>query len=181
MTERAKELFLAYGGSRFFMDHDGVGAEYESFRVPKETEERWAEEFIREFLETERSGRQALRDYGTAALLVRADRQTERWERCLYYPLRAGHLDDVTRLFMLQRSFTMAADAAKKHLFSPNKAAAYVRELDVFSKGIRERAEKGTLTRAEDYVMREFSEPAYTADYLDGLRKKWTGLHGPQT
>ena len=175
MLERAKELFLAYGGNRFFMDHDGALAEYEGFRVPKETEARWAEEFLREFTETERYGKDALKAYGTAAELVKAGSRAD-WERCLFYPLRARHLDDVTRLFMLQRSFRMAETAVKKRAFSRKEAEAYLEELDGFAREIRERAEKGTLTRAEDYVMREFADAEYTAGYLDEMKRKWLGL-----
>ncbi len=175
MSERAKELFLAYGGNRFFMDHDGVGAEYEGFRVPKETEARWAEEFIRDFLKTERYGKEALRACGTAAELVKRGSRDE-WERCLFYPLRARYLDDVTRLFMLQQSFRMAETAVKKHTFSREDAAAYLKEFDAFSREIRDRAEKGALTRAADYVMQEFADPEYTACYLDEMKKKWLGL-----
>ena len=47
--------------------------------------------------------------------------------------------------------------------------AGYIREVTV-------RAEKGTVTRAEDYVMREFSDPAYVSKYLNDLEKKWRGL-----
>ena len=37
-------------------------------------------------------------------------------------------------------------------------------------------AENGTMTRASDYVMQEFSDPAYIADYLSSLKRKWIGL-----
>jgi|GEM_PF-5744982 len=32
------------------------------------------------------------------------------------------------------------------------------------------------MTRASDYVMQEFSDPVYIADYLSSLKRKWTGL-----
>lgn len=58
--KRAKELFLKYSGSRFHMDREGEGAEYESFHISKETEEMWTEEYISAFLNTKPNGKEAL-------------------------------------------------------------------------------------------------------------------------
>ena len=99
--ERAKELFLEYHGNRFFMDRDGAGREYDGYRISRETERMWAEEYVRDFLESEAAGREALRAYSTAADLLHGRETEEDWKKCLYYPLRSRHLDDVTVLFML--------------------------------------------------------------------------------
>ena len=176
MIERAKELFIAYGGNRFYMDHDGVGEEYAAYRVTKETEERWADEFVRDFLEAERHGKDALKDYRTAAELLRTKRLNGYLKSCLLYPIRARHLDDVTRLFMLQTSYLMAETAAKKGGLSREEIETYLQELDIFSGMIKARAENSALTRAEDFVMNEFADFEYTAGYLDDLRQKWLGL-----
>ena len=176
MEERAKELFYQYHGNRFYMDHDGVGREYESYHISKETEEKWTEEFLDRFLEGKARGREALRDHSAAADLLRTDRKKEAWDICLYDPLRAEHLDDVTRLFMLPVSFRMAERAAAKHCFSAEEAEAYLRELANYSESVLTRAKNGTLTRAKDYVMQEFSDPGYTADYLRDMKKKWEEL-----
>ena len=37
--ERAKEMFLQYGGNRYYMSLDGVEQIYNSYRGSKETEE----------------------------------------------------------------------------------------------------------------------------------------------
>lgn len=171
--ERAKELFLKYNGNRFYMDHDGEGYKYESYHVSKETEEGWAKEFIDDFLNTKLYGKEAIRAYITATELLKSDRKNDDWEKCLYYPLRADHLDDVTILYMLPISFRMAEKAMKKNSFSPQEAASYREELDAYSRKVLDRAAKGTLTRATDYVMQEFSDPAYVEKYLDELRQKW--------
>ena len=174
--ERAKELFLKYNGNRFYMDREGDGSEYEGYHIPKETEEMWAQEFIFGFLKTELKGREALRAYSTAAELLKRDRMGDRWEQCLFYPLRAKQLDDVTILYMLQVSFQMAERAIEKNCFSRKEADAYLKELDGYMQAVLVRAEKGTMTRAADYAMQEFSDPVYIADYLDGLKQKWDGL-----
>ena len=174
--ERAKELFLKYSGNRFYMDLDGEGSEYDSYHVSKETEAMWAEEHISRFLESKMQGKEALRAYSAVTELLKSDRRDAKWDRCLYYPLRAGHLDDVTILFMLPVGFQLAKKAAKKHRFSREEADAYLQELDGYIRLVRIRAENGTITRAEDYDMQEFSDPVYTAEYLDKLEQKWTGL-----
>lgn len=112
--ERAKELFLKYSGNRFYMDLDGEGSEYDSYHVSKETEAMWAEEHISRFLESKMQGKEALRAYSAVTELLKSDRRNAKWDRCLYYPLRAGHLDDVTILFMLPAGFRLAEKAAKK-------------------------------------------------------------------
>nr|MBQ6241912.1 hypothetical protein [Lachnospiraceae bacterium] len=174
--ERAKELFLEYCGNQYFMDLDGVGHEYAAYHVPKETEELWAQEYISGFLESETQGKEALRAYSAVTELARKDRRADVWEKCLYYPLRAGHLDDVTILFMLPGSFRMAERAAEKRGISRQDAGAYLQELNEYSRQVRERADQGTLTRAADYVMQEFSDPVYVAGYLNDLKMKWTRL-----
>ncbi len=174
--ERAKELFLKYNGNRFYMDREGDGSEYEGYHIPKETEEMWAQEFISGFLKTELKGREALRAYSTATELLKNDRTDDSWVQCLFYPLRAKQLDDVTILYMLQASFQMAERAVGKNCFSKEEADAYLKELDGYIQAVLVRAEKGTMTRAADYVMQEFSDPVYIADYLDGLKQKWAEL-----
>ena len=174
--ERAKELFLKYNGNRFFMDREGDGKEYESYRVPKETEKAWAEEFVSSFLESGLQGKEALRSYTAAAELVRKDSENKRWDDILYYPLRAAHLDDVAVLFMLGASFRMAEYAVKKGRFSKEEAKAYLSELDSYCRNAIARAEDGTLSRSEDYVMREFSDLVYVAEYLKDIQDKWKGL-----
>ena len=173
--ERAKELFLQYGGNRFHMDREGDGTEYGSYCVSRETEERWAKEYISLFLESETQGREALRAYSTAAELLKSNRNGD-WDSCLYYPLRAKHLDDVTILYMLSAGFRMAERAVKKHRFTRQEADAYLRELDGYVRSVLARAEEGDLTRAADYVMQEFSDPVYAAGYLNDLKEKWDGL-----
>ena len=174
--ERAKELFLKYNGNRFHMDRDGEGCEYDGYHIPKETEEMWAEEHVSRFLESETRGREAVRAYSAAAELVKSDRQDGQWDRCLYYPLKAKHLDDVTVLYMLSESFRMAERAVKKRRFSREEADAYLQALAGYIREVTVRAEKGTVTRAEDYVMQEFSDPVYVSKYLNDLEKKWRGL-----
>ena len=174
--ERAKELFYRYHGNRFHMDRDGVGTEYDAFHVSRETEEQWTGELIARLLETEPEGREALRLCSAVSDMAVRDRRGEEWDACLYYPLKAKQLDDVTVLFLLSCSFRMAEKAAKKHRFSPREAAAYRRELDSFCRSVLERADGGTLTRSEDYVMREFSDPVYVKEYIDELKMKWDGL-----
>ena len=174
--ERAKELFYKYHGNRFYMDHDGAGREYESCHVSGETEEMWTEELITRFLESKPQGKEALRLYSAVTDMIKSDRRSKDWDSCLYYPLRAGHLDDVTILYMLPYSYRMAEKAVKKHCFSEEEAGAYLNELDKYIRTVLDRAENGTLTRSADYVMQEFSDPVYTADYLSSIRKKWDGI-----
>ena len=171
--ERAKEIFLTYHGNRYYMDLDGVGSEYDRYHVSKETEALWTKECVSRALGTVLQGREALRAYAAAADLLGSDRQYADWEKCLYYPLRAEHLDDITVLFMLPVSFRMAEHAAGKKAFSRNEAQAYIKELERYSQQVRERSENGTLTRSEDYVQQEFSDPVYIAGYLDDLIQKW--------
>ena len=49
--ERAKELFIKYSGNRFYMDRNGDRHEYESYSIPKETEEEWRSEYLSQFLD----------------------------------------------------------------------------------------------------------------------------------
>lgn len=174
--DRAKELFYEYHGSRFYMDHDGAGREYDSYRVSKETEEMWAEEYVSGFLSSRLCGKEARRGYSAAADLIKCCGCGGDWYACLYYPLRAGHLDDVTVLYMLSDSFRMAEKAVKKHCFSKEEADAYLEELDGFARQVLARAGNGTMTRADDYVLQEFSDPAVVSEHLCCIRKKWEGL-----
>lgn len=174
--KRAKELFLYYHGNRFYMDRDGASYEYDGHHVPKETEEAWAREYVLGFFESKARGKEALRAYSAAAEFVQRDELSGFWESCLYYPLRAKHLDDVTTLFMLSRSYYMAENAAKRLRLSRAAAAAYVRELDDYIRRVQERVAAGTLTRDADYDMNEFSDPVYVEDYLSRLRAKWAKI-----
>jgi hypothetical protein len=174
--ERARELFLRYNGNRFYMDHDGVGYEYDGYHVPKETEAAWARESVLGFLGSKTRGKEALRAYSAAAEFVGRAELVGFWERCLFYPFRAEHLDDVTTLFMLSRSYRMAESAAKRRRLLRSAVDAYVRELDGYIRRIQERMAAGTLTRDADYDMNEFSDPVYVEDYLSDLRKKWAGV-----
>ena len=174
--ERAKELFLGYSGNRFYMDLNGEGSEYAGYHVPKETEEMWAKEHISCFLESGMQGKEALRAYSAAIGLLDHEKSEDIRSRCLYYPLRAKHLDDVTILFMLPVSFRMAEKEAKERRISREDIDAYLRELSGYRKLVLARAEDGTLSRAKDYVMQEFSDPVYVADYLNSLEKEWAGL-----
>ena len=173
------------------MDREGEGREYESYHIPKETEAMWADELIAEFLKSEKQGKEALRAYAAVTELVNRDRTVDAgertggdcgswedtvWDRCLYYPLRAENLDDVTILFMLPCSFRMAEKAVKKHRFSREEADAYLQVLGGYIRQVRARAEDGTITRAADFTMQEFSDPVYVADYLNDLAEKWAGL-----
>ena len=53
------------------MDHDGAGREYDSYRVYKETEEMWAEEYVSAFLSSRLYGKEAHRGYSAAADLIK--------------------------------------------------------------------------------------------------------------
>lgn len=176
MTKRAKELFLKYNGNRFHMDREGEGGEYESYHISKETEEMWTEELISSFLTSEMHGKEAFRTYSAVTELLKPDRQNPHWDTLLYYPLRTDHLDDVTILYMLRDSFRMAERAAGRHCFTKEEADAYLCELERYTQLVQARAENGTMTRAADYVMQEFSDPVYIADCLNSLRQKWIGL-----
>ena len=172
--ERAKELFLKYNGSHFHMDREGDGAEYNSYHISRATEEMWAEEVITGFLDSKLQGREALRAYASVTEMIKCDNQN--WEDCLYYPLRAEHLDDVTILYMLNASFRMAETAVRKHRFSREDADAYLTELNRYIEAVQIRAENGTMKRSADYTAQEFSDPVYIADYLKQLKQKWNEL-----
>ena len=172
--ERAKEMFLQYSGNRYYMSLDGVEQIYDSFRVSKETEEEWRRDFLEDFFAQKRYGKDALRAYSAAADLLKVD--DEYRESFLYYPLRSDWLDDITVLFMLQTTFRAAEKWAVRGKLSEEEAAGYTAALDGFAKDVQRRAEEGTMTRSEDYVMQEFSDPAYIADYLKDLDRRWRGL-----
>ena len=174
-TDRARELFLKYAGNRFFMDREGDGNEYDNYHISKETEAMWADEFIKDFLESDIQGREALRTYATAVELVKYGKQEE-WQSCLYYPLQTKQLDDVTVLFLLPYSFRMAERAAGKQKLSKETTDAYIHQLDVLILQLQERVENGTLSRSEDYILQEFSDPVYTRGYLAEIKKKWLSL-----
>lgn len=176
MMERAKELFYQYHGNRFYMDHDGVGWEYDKYHISKETEDKWTEELFSRFMEGNMRGREALRVYSAAADLLSRARHKEAWEACLYYPLRADHLDDVTILYLLPCSFRMAEKAARARHFPAEEAESYRRELACYVQEVRVRAESGTLKRAEDYTAQEFSDSIYMEGYLSDIISKWDQL-----
>ena len=174
--ERAKELFLYYSGNKFYMDLNGDGNEYESYRVSRETENEWRREYLDRFLEEKQYGKDALNAYLKAADFLKSDMSDGCREDILYYPFRSGQTDDVTALFMLQAGLRLAERWSEKGHFSRSDAEAYIRALDAFTEGIMKRSEAGTMTRAEDYDMGEFSDPVYTAGYLKDLRDKWSEL-----
>ena len=174
--ERAKELFMQYSGNRFFMDLNGEGHEYDGYRIPKETEEEWRREYLSQFFEQKRYGRDALLSYVHAADFLKSDVTDDCWERVLYYPLRSNWLDDVTILFMLPASFQLAEKRAEKGNFSRDAANDYLHALDGFVQSILKRADDGMLTRAQDYHLQEFSDEVYMAAYLNDLQQKWIGL-----
>ena len=172
--ERAKEMFLQYSGNRYYMSLDGVEQIYDSYRVSKETEEEWRREFLEEFFTQKRYGKDALRAYTTAADLLRTD--DEYCGRFLYYPIRSDGPDDVTALFMLQITLRTAEKWAGKRNLSKEEVAEYAATLERFAKDVQKRAEEGTITRSENYVMQEFSDPSYIADYLKDLQQRWREL-----
>ena len=174
--ERTKELYFRYGGNRFYMDLNGDGYEYDGYRVSGETEESWRREYLTRFFEEEKCGKEAAVSYEHASGFMKSDRSDGCWEDILYYPLRSGRLDDVTVLFMLPAGFRLAERWSKKGRFSREDAGGYMKALDEFAQSVRERAGAGTMTRAEDYDLNEFSDPVYVAGYLEELREKWTGL-----
>lgn len=47
MYERAREIFVTYGGNKFHMGRELLLDEYNSYNVPKELEKKWAEEDIK--------------------------------------------------------------------------------------------------------------------------------------
>ena len=174
--ERAKEMFLQYCGNRYYMALDGEEQVYNSYRVSKETEEAWRREYLTRFFDAKRTGKKALGAYEKAVTFLKSDRSDGNGEAFLHYPLRASGLDDVTVLFMLRGSFRLAEKWAGKGKLSREEVDSYLSAFDGFSRSVLERAEKGTLTRAAEYVMGEFADPLYIADYLDDLRKSWRKL-----
>ncbi len=174
--DRAKELFLKYSGNRYYMDLNGEGDKYACYAVSKQTEETWAREYISGFFASEKQGKEALSVYSSVIAFLRNNRYNEYLEKALYYPLRSEYLDDVTILFMLKISFALAETMTKKHIFSRKEVEDYLQELDRYTSKIPGRMEKGSFTRAKDYVLNEFGDSDYVKEYLKDLRKKWGRL-----
>ncbi len=165
MEGRAKELFLYYRGNRYFMDLDGDGAEYASYRVPKETERAWAREAVGALFSTKASGTGLMREYAGVAGLLEFVPESRQWNRVLFYPMRteAPGADGVTVLFMLGQGPELLKKGLKDGMFTLADARNYREELIRFADGMAEKAEKGTLTRCPDYTMNEFSDPVYVS------------------
>ncbi len=174
--ERAKELYLSYCGNHFMMDHDGAGAEYGRYRVSKETEEAWRREYLEQYFAERRFGRAAVNAYRRAVEFLKSDRSDPEWEEILYEPLRAKHVDDVSVMFMLPLSRKLAKKAAERGCYTRQEAKRYLQEMDRCTAGILKRAEEGTQVRSEDYVMLEFSDPAYIAAYVQDLKRAWAEM-----
>ncbi len=174
--ERAKELFMQYSGNRFYMDLNGDGREYDSYRIPRETEAAWRREYLSQFFAQRWYGREALLSYRRAADFLKSGTADDCRERLLYYPLSSDWLDDVTVLFMLPVSFHLAEKWAEAGKLSRDAADGYVHALDGFIQNLLKRAETGMLTRSPDYHLHEFSDEVYVAGYLKDLRQKWSEL-----
>ena len=174
--ERAKELFILYSGNRYYMDLNGDGHEYDRYRIPQDTEEEWRREYLSQFFEHKRYGKDALQSYARATDFLKSDMTDDYRERVLYYPLRADWLDDVTILFMLPVSYRLAEKQTENGKLSQDTAEEYLHALDGFIQSILKRADAGMLTRAQDYQLQEFSDEVYVAGYLKDLQQKWTRL-----
>ena len=174
--ERAKELFIQYSGNRFYMDLNGDGNEYEGYRVSEKTEEEWRKEYLVQFFEQRRYGKDALYSCVHAVSFLKSDRSDECWKSILYYPIRCDWLDDVTILYMLPTSFKLAEKWSKKGNFHWKDVREYLQEFEVFAQCIRKRIDTGTLTRAEDYDLHEFSDPVYVEAYIKDLQNDWNRL-----
>ncbi len=174
--ERAKEMFLQYNGNRFYMALDGEEQKYDSYQISKETEETWRREYLDQFLQKKQYGKEAYKAYASAVGFLKSDRSDEDWKRFLYYPLNSEWLDDVTVLFMLPLSFRLAKKWTKKNKLSKIETEDYLKTMDAFLEEVQKRTEAGTLTRAEDYVLQEFSDPVYVESYIKDLKKKWMKL-----
>lgn len=91
-TERAKELFIAYIGSRFYMSRDGVEAEYLSSAVSSETEKQWMAELTQQKLaDLAMAGNwktvHFFNHHGDTEhleQLMAADPKGAMWERCVF-------------------------------------------------------------------------------------------------
>ena len=175
--ERAKELYLQYCGNHYFMALNGDEKEYDRYRISKETEDMWRREWLDQFFEQKRYGKDAIGAYAKAVAFLKSDRSDEDGQSLLYYPLASVWLDDVTVLYMLRDSFRLAEKWAGKGKLSREDTGAYLQTLDRFIQSIQQRSEAGTLTRAVDYTQQEFSDPVYTADYLEKLRDDWRRMH----
>lgn len=174
--ERAKELFLQYNGNRYYMALNGEEQEYDGYHVSKATEEMWRREYLTQFFEQKRYGREALGAYATTADFLKSAGDDETWIKFLYYPITSDWLDDVTILFMLRFSFQSVEHRAKKGKLPADAVKAYVQILDGYLARVQNRAEDGTLTRATDYTMQEFADPVYVTDYVKNLRQDWERL-----
>lgn len=174
--KRAKELFIQYSGNRFYMDQNGVRREYDSYAIPKETEDTWRIEYLSQFLEQKEYGKDALLSYTRATNFLNGNTSDEWWEKVLYYPLLSDWLDDVTILFMLPISFQLAEKMAEKGKLSRDVAVKYMQALDDFVLNIMKRINTDLFTRAKDYTLQEFSDKDYVAAYLNDLQQKWTNL-----
>ncbi|MBQ6560379.1 MAG: hypothetical protein IJL85_06075 [Erysipelotrichaceae bacterium] len=174
--ERAKELFLYYCGNQYFMDLNGDGNEYRGYQISKEKEEEWRKEYLDQFLVQKCYGREALRSYANAVKFLKSKRCDNNGKEYLHYPLRSDWLDDVTILFMLPYSFQLAEKRTEKRSLSKEEIKNYLLVLDGYIEEVQKRVEDGTITRAEDYTLQEFSDPTYVAKYLKDLRQDWNRL-----
>ncbi|MBR2809019.1 MAG: hypothetical protein IKE33_02170 [Erysipelotrichaceae bacterium] len=176
--EKAKELFVQYCGRHFFMDVDGVRAEYDSYHIPKEIENKWRREYLSQFFKQRKTGKDALRSYSQAIDFMNEDINDDTWERLLFYPFRCDWLDDVTILFMLQRDYYFVEQWINEGRFAKETISEYKNILNGFAQDILKRLREGTLTRDVDYEMNEFSDESYVSSYLEDLQLKWAGFQG---
>jgi len=112
--DRAREIFFAYEGSRFYMSRDGVDSEYQRFSVPRELEKQWLDELTviqLDMLESPGNWRVVnfLKNHDDVRHLSRLVHTTPLgafWERCAYLELLV--------LYIKRCSLTDAADETQR-------------------------------------------------------------------
>ncbi|MFI5386997.1 MAG: hypothetical protein ACHQ50_12860 [Fimbriimonadales bacterium] len=126
--KEAKELFFQYDGSRFYMSHDGVEADYLSAGVPPEAEAAWLRELTQDKLRLlSQEGNwmvlHFLNDHagiGHLAEVVQADPKGKLWQRCAYLEQFLDYTDKARRAggepSLVSRAFRKAIVEAERLL-----------------------------------------------------------------
>lgn len=177
--QKAKDLFVKYNGSHFYMDREEEGKLYRSYGISADQENVWRDEMLNTIVSRMENSRAPAYEYIKACKLVEQCKVVTMFHS-LYTCLdtRYKSQDSISTIYMLNAFFDMVTFLSKRGMSKEIKADNCVDLADQILEYLSALVSNDTFITTDAYGVGMFVEKEIIEDQLARDKANWNNIKG---
>lgn len=124
---RAKDIFFKYGGSHFYMEREGEYSEYKEYKISKEQEDRWIQEYQKGLLTQIKNDEIVQQNFNSLCTSIRQYKNLDYLKELVEVVIDKGQILDTFSIMLMAEGILGIVESLEKSNLGNDRRIIFAR------------------------------------------------------